>query len=345
LGHGRQSRQTAAFPQSLIVREEVRSARAEPPAHRTAVLIANELRVLTGEEVPGVEHSISQIVVYGAVPFVAAGSCHHVHLGRGAPSVLGAVAVVQQLEFADRFHRWLQHIAVVVGIVVVRAVEGEVVVLFAPAGSVHREAAARTQFGVLYWRQHAGHQQAKLEEVAPVEGEIADTVALQDVALRPTFRCHRLERREHGDGLAHFADLHAKVLARVAVYIQPYAFGGLGTEPIGHNADTVGAGRQRRYAVVTVEARDNAPFVPTVLAENEDAGIRHGAAARVRHDAGDRTRDRLSGQGTGANGCAHHDRLKQSHDSQYCTISAEEPAASPARSGTSLRPLPRSGIR
>ena len=110
------------------------------------------------EEIARVEFAIAEIFKRFAVPEIGPAARDDIDLAAGGAAEFGAVAVRFDAELLDGFDGRLEDETVVVGIVVVDAVEQILIELFAAAGGVHGEGAAAGEFGILDGRGDAGGQ-------------------------------------------------------------------------------------------------------------------------------------------------------------------------------------------
>ena len=169
-GNGSQLRQALTFLQTFVTGEEKRGVLHDGPAQGRAKLVADELR-LDGavEKVARIQIAVAQIIVQRSVEFVAAAARDDVHLPGRRHAIFGAVGVGRDFELLNRVHRRLEHVAAHVGIVVVHAIQQEVVVFFPAAVGVHGEIAACRELRTFHRRRGAGKQQRKLQEIPFVE--------------------------------------------------------------------------------------------------------------------------------------------------------------------------------
>ena len=133
------------------------------------------------EEILRVQIVVAQIFVEHAVDLVGAGLGGEVDLRAGAASELGGVGAGLHLEFLDGFGGDRDGVLVDRQIVVVHAVEQEVIGLFARAVDGDRPALGlvlRTFHALI----RAGDQQVQLQEIPAVQRQLGDFLVIDDIA-------------------------------------------------------------------------------------------------------------------------------------------------------------------
>ena len=224
-----------------------RAAQGEPR------LVAVELGLLVGEEIARLDRLVAMEQKDVAVPVVGARLGGDVdHPGRSMPE-LGLVAVGIHLVFQHGFLAGRGPHGAGGGVHVVHAIDGDRVA--AAVLAAERQAAARQllqQRNIRIGFHHPRGQQRELQEIAAVDGQVAD-VALGDgvCLLRPQRLHHGRRPRDfhlllHG---GHFQpDIHRQVIAHA--HRQLAAHNGGEAFPLG--LDLVLARRQKREVVGAV---------------------------------------------------------------------------------------------
>ena len=209
--HLRDARAAAVLEVPLETSEDEQLVLKDWTADKSAEIIPLQLAlglvVLLEEVIRGVERVVTDEVEPATAELVRAAAGHDVDLRAAGAAELGAVAVAENLELLDGFERGVQqHRGVIAEIIVVCAVHG-------PQVSSHTAAADRhvgssEQPLVLDVEEivlaHARHERRQLQEVAPVQRELARLLTADDT---------RDITADHPDGRG--GSLHAHDLCEV----------------------------------------------------------------------------------------------------------------------------------
>ena len=254
LGVGRDKRiadRAALLAIPLERSEEVQLVLDDRPAEGAAEIVTAQLLFrLVGdlqEVVAGVQRVVAREVEGASLELVVAAARDDVDLGATGLAVLGAVAVAEDLELLDGVHRRVhQNRAVGADVVVVRAIHGPQV-----GGD---RAAADGQIGsaeqplVLDVEEVRGgdarHQRGQLQEVAPVERQLAHLLAgdhTRDVAADGL---HLHGGGLDADGLLHLPGIQREVHGPIVGDVQLNVGALTGLEPLEFDLDGVRADRQ-----------------------------------------------------------------------------------------------------
>jgi hypothetical protein len=198
----------AVLAESLPAAKCVEAGKEEGPVldHRAtdagAKLVADQFGLLALIQGIGcVQHTIPQVFVGKSVHFVTAAAGDHIHLAAGVPAILRAIGVGFDLELLDRVDRGLQDVAVYVLVVIIHAVQQEVVVLFARSIGVHGEGAPSGVLRALYRRRYAGGEQSELQKISLIERQTANAVLINHHSQIGRFGGDRRLRGRHGNRL------------------------------------------------------------------------------------------------------------------------------------------------
>src|SRR5919197_413900 len=108
------------------------------------------------------------------MPFARAAARDYIDLAGAASSVFGTVGIRRDFELLNGVHGRLEIIAIILLVVVIDAIEHEVIELFAAAVHMHSEGSASGKLRALHWRRDAGRQQRQLQEIPFVERKPLD---------------------------------------------------------------------------------------------------------------------------------------------------------------------------
>ncbi len=203
-------REALRQPRALVVGEEegpIANDRAAQRAAELVPLVGRRRLVLRREVVARVERAGPHKVGGAARQPVRARPRDDVDLGASRSAERGIRQARQHLELTDGVHRRPHRRGVELGIEVEHAIEQKCVGVLARAVDAEREVAADRSGRSLSGGHRAGDEQREVEEVAPVEWQIAH---LSGLDARPQRRCQRIDRqvrRPHNHDLVHRARL------------------------------------------------------------------------------------------------------------------------------------------
>ncbi len=216
--HEARTDRTAILAVPLDVAEEVQLVANDRSADRPAEVVPLQLVLrlvgLFQEVVLRVQRVAAARVEGRAREAVRAGGRDDVDLRAPGAAELGTVVVAEDLEFGDRLERRVHEDRPVRSdVVVVRAVDGPEV--GGHIAAADRQVGAAEQPLVLdveeVRRADARHQRRELQEVAPVQRQLADLLAGDDARDVAAENAHRRRRRDHVDGVLDVAGRELEV--------------------------------------------------------------------------------------------------------------------------------------
>ena len=300
-GHCCHPGERLAHPRAFIAAEDEQPVSNERAAERRPELIALELRDVPGrvvEIVARVEGGVPVELVGRASPPVGAAPGHEIELAAGAPAVLRGIVGGLHLELLDGVHRRHHDDLVDVEVVVVDAVEQEVVGLLPRPVDAHGSALGRV-LRSFRRQQRAGHERGKLEEVTAIEGKADDPLVVDDGADRGHVGLD--ERHDLGDGdlLRDASEFQREVDPRPLIDLEFEPGPDRPLEPGQRCFEPVAARRQEQQFEVAGRARDDRAPDAGCFVDDRNGRAGERAAGQVPHAAQDRACGRLRTGGGG----------------------------------------------
>ena len=223
------------------------------------------------------------------MPFVRPRACGDVDDCAGVATVLGAEGRVVGLELLHGVDRGLEGDLVLHHVVEVDAVDLEVDGVLAVAGGVEGERALAAQRcgqkAVLRRRDRAGDEQAEVNEVATVQGNLLHGALVDDRADRGGRRLDDGRVGGDGHGLRDVADCELEVLDDRARHLDVEVVGDLRLEPLGLYLDVVEARLQGGDLIVALAVGLRGALCARRAQAHRHLRVRHDRALLVGHAA------------------------------------------------------------
>ena len=239
-----------------------------------------------------------------AVQLVAAAARDDVD-GAGGGDAGGEIEVdAGDLEFLNDFLGEVLLGAAIHRIVDARAIDGDAgaVRVGAENGDVHGAVVVAL---VVAGDGYAGREEGELQEAAAVERELLDLLAGDDLVDGVRFDFDLRVDGVDGDGVLLLSHLQVRI-DRGDAAGGDHGFDRVGVEAGRFHAHFIGAGGQRRHAVLTALIAEQDAFERRGHALHFDGSVGHDAAGRIVNGAGDFTSGRLGRQGRGENRKKQH---------------------------------------
>ena len=277
-GHVRQPGVGLDAVDDLDVREEERRPFADRTAERAAELVLAQprFRVVVGQQaVAGVQRRVAEVLVGAALQVARARSHDDVDLAAGAAAVGGVVGVLEERDLLDGVEARVHHEPVEEEIVVVDAVEQEVVGGFAGAGDVEADVALRRQPRARRRRRDARHLLRELERVALEDRQRGDRLAIDHLADGAVARHQRRAIGGDVDALVDGAGLEHDAERALDRRLQAHVANELGLEADAGGGHEIRAGGQQRHDQGALGVGRATPADAAVAAGEHHGDVRH----------------------------------------------------------------------
>ncbi len=249
------------------------------------ILLERRRRALQ-KEVPRVEHLVAQKFERRSVKRVGSRLGGDDHLAAGAVSILGGIHAGQDVEFLNRVDGRAEIGSEHVGIIVVEAVQQEVIAGLVIPGDV--ESTAKTERGVLRRGHDIRCQLRQRPHLPAVERHLDYLLVVDYRAHFAGFRIHAFRVGGDRDIFRYIADFHIGVHANVLGHPDHQVSFDLSLESAGGEFQVVSAGRQETELIDTGGIGLGRADRPLLVIGQLDRRVRQHGAGAVLYGAGDR---------------------------------------------------------